>query len=220
MGRTRAAASPRASRYEQHGPGGLHQERPVLGLYAKSRRALRIAPGASLSGNVSRDWKQFPIDWKCFRSFFQSLSPEQTDLELSSVIVASYASKNRPRPEWTDRAFGGQLCRFGGLSPDTYCTVCGHCLTCGGPCALRNRTEGQTNSNRRSSVSEDGHARTLPCVLPSIEYKTKNRTSLEARFLLTRNGHATFCADVFYMKIKKIVKPLHAGAIIRGARFI
>jgi hypothetical protein len=54
---------------------------------------------------------------------------------------------------------------------------------------------------------------------PPIEYKTKNRTSLEARFLLTRNGHATFCEDVFYMKIKKIVTPLHAGSIIRGACF-
>jgi hypothetical protein len=135
------------------------------------------------------------------------------------VIVASYASKNRPRLEWTDRVFGGQLCRCGGLLPDTYSIACGHWLTCGVPCALRDRTEGQPNLNRQSVVSEEGHERILTCGLPSIEYKTKNRTSLEARFLLTRNGHATFCADAFYMKIKKIVKPLHAGPVIRGACF-
>lgn len=48
----------------------------------------------------------------------------------------------------------------------------------------------------------------------------KNRTSPEVR-LSDRNGHATFCADVFYMKIKKIVKPLQARSyVIRPTCFL
>jgi len=72
--------------------------------------------------------------------------------------------------------------------------------------------------NSRASVSGSAQPRSFR--LLSVTDQIKNRTSPEVR-LSDRNGHATFCADVFYMKIKKIVKPLQARSyVIRPACFL
>ncbi len=130
--------------------------------------------------------------------------------EVSSVNAVFFASKYWPPHERMGFFRGAQQCHFGGPLPNTCDIAYGRKWQSGGPYFRRDDLEPQRHWNCRTSASESAPLQS--CQILSVTHQIQNRTPIEVRLFLSRDGLATFCLKPFYTSKETTVKRPRSAA--------